>query len=113
MNDFNNLLIDSVNSLIKQVFGSKSSNLVLNYINNCDSLDAENQDFEKLMEKLKQLFGSEISSILLNESMRNLHYALQNEYRQAKDYLDFLEQIYKTKFDMIVTKLSKHSVSFN
>ena len=107
MEDFEKLVLNSLNIVLDQIFGIKTSKLLMDSIVQSGCLNSKTRFFEDIDSHLKKLFSSEVSSILLSISLKQLHNNMQQEYLQVEEYFNFLDSIYKAKLNIGMLMKSK------
>lgn len=113
MKEFEKLVTSSISNVLNQIFGIKTSKLILNSIIKNGCLAKTPGSFEDIDSHLEKLFNSKISSILLRIILKQLHDNMQQEYLQVEEYFDFLDSIYKTKLNIGILMKSKEFRVFN
>jgi len=113
MKEFEKLVTSSLSNVLSQIFGIKTSELIMDSIIKNGCLTTTPGSFEDIDSHLEKLFNSKISSILLGIILKQLHDNIQQEYLQVEEYFDFLDSIYKTKLNIEILMKSKEFRVFN
>ena len=113
MKAFDKMVLESVNCLTSRVFGSAVSSLIMDFLSQSGSSNVVSGGFEDVVSHLEKIFGSKVSSVLFYAGVKQLNSALRQEYREVEEYFNFLDSIYKTKFDVMVPRITKDSVVLN
>lgn len=113
MKDFDKLVLDSLDSLIVNVFGKHTSAYILNPDNKSGPQNFDDKSLENTINYLERVFGSKVSNVLYSACIKQVYVDLQQEYKEVEKYFDVLDAIYKTKFDIVSHKNTRESNFMN
>jgi len=108
---FSELLSETVNTTIREVFGEPTSELIYSVIEKQGSLKREEvgERIEDFHCYVKKLVGSEVAQIILAASLKQLCVKLREEYDQIESYFSLLDELYEAKFRLLSSLLKEES----
>lgn len=109
MERFGELLFETMNDTIRQVFGESASELIYRLMERRVSLKREEvgEEFEAFYAFLEKLLGSEGAQILQATSLKRLCLKVRREYEVIERYFSFLDELYEFKFKILVSPLER------
>ena len=112
---FGELLSETMDVTMRQVFGESTSELIYRVMERQVSLKREEigEEIEAFHAYLKKLVGSEVAQIILANSLKGLCTELRREYEQIENYLSFLDELYETKFKLLMSLLEEKRSACN
>ena len=109
MKEFEELLSQSLDGTLRQVFGESASELIYRLMERHVFLKREEigTKFEAFYAYLDMLLGSEKAQILQSVSLRCLCLQLRREYEEIERYFSVLDDLYEVKFRLLVSTLER------
>jgi hypothetical protein len=103
MREFNQLLLNSINDTMHQVFGKSTTQVIYQRLSTNPSASANEAkgDIKSIMSYLEALLGSEQFLILQTTSLKLLFWKLHREYEEVRKHLSMLDRLYELKFQLI------------
>ena len=107
MESFVELLSDTIDDTIRQVFGESGSELIYTLVETHVFLKREEvaEKIEAFYAYLEKLLGSEGAHIIQNTSLKRLCLKLRREYEEVEMYFSFLDELYEVKFKLLASLL--------
>jgi len=111
MERFGELLSDTMDDTMRQVFGETASELIYRLAERHVPLKREEvgEKVEAFYAYLEKLLGSERAQIIQNISLRRLCLKLRREYEEVEKYFWFLDELYEIKFNLLASSLKGES----
>ena len=113
MEKFGELLAETMNATIREVFGESASELIYRLAEKHVSLKREEvgEKIEAFYAYLEKLLGSERAQIVQAVSLKRLCFKLKQEYEEVEKYFSFLDELYEIKFKLLTASCKEeHSV---
>ena len=113
MKKFGELLLESIHSTVRLVFGESTSALIYTLTERQALLKREEigEKIEVFYSYLEKLLGSEGAQIIHATCLKRLCLKLQREYKEVEMYFSFLDKLYEIKFKLLAPLLKEeHSV---
>lgn len=113
MKKFGELLLESIHSTVRLVFGESTSALIYTLTERQALLKREEigEKIEVFYSYLEKLLGSEGAQIIQATCLKRLCLKLQREYKEVEMYFSFLDELYEIKFKLLAPLLKEeHSV---
>jgi len=109
---FSELLSETINVTMRQVFGESAFELIYRLMERQASLKPEEvgEKIEAFQVYLQKVVGSEVAQILLATSLKGLCAELRREYEEIEKYFSFLDELYDVKFRLLAP-FSKGEIS--
>jgi len=106
---FDELLLETVDDTISQVFGKYASELIYRLMERHVFLKREEvgEKFEVFYAYLERLLGSEGAQIIQATSLKRLCLKLRREYEEVETYFSFLDKLYEVKFRLLALSLKE------
>ena len=115
MENFDELLFGAMDNTIKQVFGKSTSELIYRFTEGHLRLKREelSRKIGVFTAFLEKLLGSEKAHIIQATSMKLLFRRLHREYDEVEKYFSFLDELYETKFKLLVSSVREKKSVYN
>lgn len=115
MKEFEDLLSQTLDGTLRQVFGESASELIYNLMERHVFLKREEigMKFEAFYAYLNVLLGSEKAQILQSVSLKCLCFQVRREYEEIERYFSFLDELYEVKFRLLVSILEREGSPSN
>ena len=113
MKRFSELLFETVDDTMRQVFGESASKLIYRLVEKHVSLRREEvgKKIEVFYAYLEKLLGSERVQIIQATSLKLLCLKLKQEYEEIETHFSLLDKLYEVKFKLLAPLLKEeHSV---
>jgi len=106
---FGELLSESIDVTMRQVFGESASELIFRLMERQVSLKRREvgEKIEAFEAYLKRLVGSEVAKIVLAISLKGLCAELRREYEEIEKYFWLLDALYEVKFRLLAPSLKE------
>jgi len=108
---FGELLFETMDDTIRQVFGESASELIYTLVEKHVLLKREEvgNKIEAFYVLLGKLFGSEGAQIIQETSLKRLCLKLRREYEEIEGYFSFLDELYEIKFKLLTLSFREES----
>lgn len=115
MEKFDELLFETMDATLRQVFGESASELIYRLLERHLSLKREEigEKIEALYACLEKLFGSEGAQIIRCTSLKRLCLVLRREYEEVEKYFSFLDELYEIKFRFLTPSFVEEGLMCN
>lgn len=115
MKRFGELLSETMNVTMRQVFGDSASELIYRLMERQVLLKREEvgEKIEVFHAFLQRLVGLEVAQIILASSLKDLCTLLRREYEEIEKYFLFLDELYDVKFRLLVPSLKEERSACN
>jgi hypothetical protein len=109
MKEFEELLSETLDGTLRQVFGEPASELIYRLMESHVFLRREEigTKSEGFFAYLNRLLGPENTQILQSVSLRCLCHQMRREYEEIEEYFSFLDGLYEVKFRLLVSVLEQ------
>lgn len=109
MERFGELLSETIDFTMRQVFGESASELIYRLMERQVSLKREEvgEKIEAFQAYLEKLVGSEVAQIILATSLKGLCTGLRREYEEVERYFWLLDELYEAKFRLLAPSLKE------
>lgn len=109
MKGFEELLSETLDGTLRQVFGESTSELIYRLMESRVFLKKEEigMKFEAFYAYLNMLLGSEKAQILESASLKRLCAQVWREYEKMEKYFSFLDDLYEVKFRLLASILER------
>jgi len=109
MKGFSELLSETMDDTISQVFGESNSELIYTLVERHVSLKRGEvgEKFEVFYACLEKLLGSEGAQIIQAASLKRLCLKLRREYEEVEKYFSHLDKLYEVKFQLLALCLKE------
>jgi len=106
---FDELLSETMDGTIRQVFGESASELIYGLMERHVPMKRKEvgEKFEAFYACLEKLLGSEGAQIIRATSLRRLCLKLRREYEEVEKYFSFLDKLYEVKFQLLASSLKE------
>ena len=115
MESFVELLSDTIDDTIRQVFGESGSELIYTLVETHVFLKREEvaEKIEAFYSYLERLLGLEGAQIIQNTSLKRFYFKLWREYEEVERYFSFLDELYDIKFKLLIPSFKEESSACN
>ncbi len=109
MKGFGELLFETMDDTIRQVFGESASELIYTLMQRHVLLKREEvgEKIEAFYAYLEKLLGSERAQIIQATSLKRLCLKLRREYEEVERYFSALDELYEIKFKLLASSLKR------
>jgi len=100
---FGELLWETMDDTLRQVFGDSASEFICKFVERHVSLKREEigEKNEAFYAYLKKLLGSEGAQTIQSVSLKRLYLKLWREYEEIEEYFSCLDELYEIKFRLL------------
>jgi len=115
MKGFSELLSETMDDTISQVFGESNSELIYRLVERHVSLKRGEvgEKFEAFYAYLEKLLGSEGAQIIQAANLKRLCLKLRREYEEVEKYFSYLDKLYEVKFQLLALSLKEERSACN
>jgi len=103
MKKFSELLLESLDVTIRQIFGESAPELIYSLMEKQAHLKPEKtgNNLEAFHAYMRRLVGLEIAQTILAVSLKKLCAKVEQEYEQVESHLSLLDALYEIKFKLL------------
>lgn len=99
------LLLETINDVLKQVFGEESAKIILQYVKSDSKWEENPADIEVFVDAIRKILGAGTAP-LENLILKSLYATLQLKFEEKKGYSfsDYVRDLRNCKFDRNITR---------